>query len=442
MKKCFYVAMFTSLFFACKKNGANTDGFSGYIYTSTNASSGNAIIAVGRKIDGTLAELPKSPYATGSTGDAAKGDFDHEWGLRIVGDYLLAVNAGPNPVDGSISVFKINRSDGSLTQVDQNTSTPGIDNMDSKGGRPVTMGVKVINGTTWILVGNQYNNPNYQKTPAQQFGFPVVTTPLRNVAVFKFDPSSGLLQFQNIGATYADGTNGGPCTVEFNAAGTKVAVSTWGIPHFDTPDADLSLQKPGRMYVYNFSAGALTQTGMFEETGISGNIGISWSPNDKYIYLANFNLHSSKEDNSLTVHDGVTAAKIQNFGTSSRNDEACWTWVSLDKRKLYVASFTANDVSVFDIGADGKLSVSLSPNFVHRRGVPPQDTKDMHEAGSFLFVSGAFHTHTISTFYRNATSGALTEIPSSPYAIPSSVGKTNDQQAFIGLTGFDKTGAD
>lgn len=439
MKKILSIILITTLFFSCKKDDNNNgNDYKGFIYTSTNNTAGNGIIAVGRNSDGALTELTGSPYATGSTGDAAKGDFDHQWALRIVGDYLLAVNAGANPVNSSISVFKINRTDGSLTQIDQNTSTPGIDNMDSRGVRAVSIASKVINGTNWILVGNQYANPNYQKSPAQAMGFPVVTTPLRNVVVFKFDQTNGMLQYQSIGATYTDGTNGGPCTVEFNSTGTKVAVSTWGIPHFDTPDADLSLQKPGRLYVYNFSGGALTQTGMYEETGVSGNIGLSWSPNDNYIYLANFNLHSSKETNSVTVHDGNTAAKVQNFGTSDRNDEACWTWVTFDKRKLYVASFTGNDVSAFDIGTDNKLSVSLSPNFVHRRGVPPQDTKDLYEAGGYLFVSGAFQSHSISTFSKNESTGAITEIASSPYYIPSVAGKTKAQVAFMGLTGFDK----
>ncbi|MBA2250004.1 MAG: hypothetical protein H0W12_07405 [Chitinophagaceae bacterium] len=458
MKKVFLIALMTSLFFSCKKEvkpgfdqnndpsfkknndnaGDNGNNNTGYIYTSTNSSSGNAIIAVARHNDGTVNEINKSPYSTGGFGDAAEGDFDHEWALRIVGEYLLAVNAGGNPVNSSISVFKINKANGQLSQVDQNPFTHGMDNIDSHGVRAVSIASKVINGTNWILVGNQYANPNYQKDPPQAFGFPVVTTPLRNMVVFTFNQSNGLLSFHNIGATYSDGTNGGPCTVEFNSTGTKVALSTWGIPHFDAPDADLTLQKPGRLYIYNFSAGNLTQTGLYQETGVSGNIGISWSPNDKYVYMANFNLHSSKEANSVTVHDGNTAAKIQNFGTSDRNDEACWTWVSLDKRKFHVASFTSNAVSSFDIGADDKLSVSLNPNYVIRRGVPRIDTKDIHEAGGYLFVSGAFQSHSISTFRRNESTGALTEIPSSPYFIPSVAGKTSDQVAFMGLTGFDK----
>jgi 6-phosphogluconolactonase (cycloisomerase 2 family) len=441
MKKVFIIAFATTLFLSCTKEGDNDADYPGFIYTSTNASTGNAIIAVGREVDGSLKELKGSPYMTGSAGDAAEGDFDTEWALRIVGDYLLTVNAGNNPVNSSISVFKINRNDGSLKQVDQNPETSVMDNIDSRGVRSVSIASKVINGVSWVLVGNQYANPNYQKSPAKAYGFPVVSTPLRNVAVFKFDQSNGLLQYQSIGATYMDGTNGGPCTVDFNSSGTKVAVSTWGITHFDTPDADLNLQKPSRLYVYSFLNGTLNQTGMYEEIGVSGSIGLSWSPNDNYIYLTNFNLHSSKEANSVTVHDGTSAAKIQNFATSDRNDEACWALVSLDKRKFYSASFTSNDVSVFDIGTDNKLAVPFSPNFVHRRGVPPQDTKDMYETAGYLYVSGAFKSHSISTFLRNPATGALLENYASPYVIPSSIGKTNDQQAFLGLTGFDKFGS-
>ncbi len=99
-------------------------------------------------------ELHKSPYQTGGNGDAAEGDFDTQWALRIVGDYLLAVNAGGNPVNSSISVFKINKVDGRLEQVDQNPATPAMDNMDSRGVRSASIAAKTSGGTTWVAVGN------------------------------------------------------------------------------------------------------------------------------------------------------------------------------------------------------------------------------------------------------------------------------------------------
>ena len=439
MRRILFSLLFSAALFSCMdhQNPANPTGYVGFMYTSNNASTGNGIIALGRNSNGSLTELPGSPYATGGNGDAAEGDFDTEWALRIVGDYLLAVNAGGNPTNGSISVFKINRTDGSLAQVDQNPATSAIDNMDSRGIRATSIAATTSGSNTWVVVANQHSNPNYQMTPAKAFGT-VEPSPLRNLAVFTFNQTTGLMAFSGIGATYNSGQNGGPTTVEFNANGTKLITSTWGVAHFATPEPDLNLQKPGRLYVYSFAGGTLTQTGLYEETGVSGNIGISWSPNGQYIYMANFNLHSSKEGNSLTVHDGTTAAKIQNFPTGERNDEACWTLVSRDKTKLFVASFTENIVSVFDIGADNKLSKSLNPNFFLRSGVPEEDTKDMYETpGNFLYVSGAFQSHSVSTF-KIAANGALTEESGSPYRVPSSVGKTKEQHAFLGLTGFEK----
>lgn len=439
MKHTLFSLLLAIALFSCTDHrDPNLPGHVGFIYTSNNASTGNGIIALGRNSNGTLAELPGSPYATGGNGDAAEGDFDTEWALRLVGDYLLAVNAGGNPTNGSISVFKVNRNDGSLTQVDQNPATPAIDNMDSRGIRAASIAASTSGGTTWVVVANQHSNPNYQMTPAQAFGT-VQSSPLRNLAIFTFNQTTGLLQFSSIGATYDSGQYGGPTTVEFNAGGTKLITSTWGVTHFMTPDSDLTLQKPGRLYVYSFAGGALTQTGLYEETGVSGNIGISWSPNGQYIYMANFNLHSSKEDNSLTVHDGTTGAKIQNFATGGRNDEGCWTLVSRDNKKLFVASFGENVVSVFDIGADNKLSQSLTPNLFGRQGgIPPGDTKDMYETpGSYLYVLGAFQSHSVATF-KVAANGALTEESGSPYRVPSSAGKTKEQHAFLGLTGFEK----
>jgi 6-phosphogluconolactonase (cycloisomerase 2 family) len=440
MKKLFWLPVIAFAFTNCTKdeNINNSTSYSGYIYTSTNSSTGNGIIALGTNRDGTLKELPNSPYTTGANGDAAEGDFDTQWALRIVGDYLLAVNAGNNPVNGSVSVFRINRTDGSLSQVDQNPSTPAMDNIDSRGVRAASIAAKDIGGISYVVVANQHSNPNFQMPTGMAVGA-VASSPLRNLAVFTFNKSTGVLEFKNIGATYIDGSNGGPTTVEFNSTGTKIAVSTWGVPHFMVPEPDLTKQKPGRLYVYNFSAGTLSQTGMYEEVGVSGNIGLSWSPADQYVYLSNFNIHSTKEANSVTVHDGATAAKVQNFASGGRNDEACWTWVTNDRSKLLVASFGENVVSVFDIGSDNKLKVSLSPNFfVRRGGLPMGDTKDLHQSGDGnLYVVGAYQSHTVSTF-KVSPNGTLSEVTNSPYAIPSSAGKTKDQHAFLGLTGFDK----
>ena len=413
------------------------DGYVGYLYTSTNDNAGNGIIALGRKADGTVAELPGSPYKTGAIGDAADGDFDTQWALRTVGDYLLAVNAGANPVNGSLSVFEINRADGSLRQVDQNPATPAMDNLDSHGVRAAAFATTTKGATTWVVVANQFSSPLYVESPPKLIG-KIEDSSLRNLAVFTFNPATGRLAFRRLGPVYHSGKFNGPITVEFNPAGTRLLAVIEGVPHAFTPDVDLKVQTSGQLHLYDFAAGHFTPTGVFEEAGISGSIGASWSPNGRYVYLTNAALHSSKKDNSLTVHDGTTAAKVQQFTTAGRNDEVCWTLISRDQRKLYAASFSQNVLSVFDIGAHDQLSQSLTPNFFPRKpGTPMFDTKDLYETPGYLYALGAFQSHAIATF-RTSASGTLTETANSPYPIPSSVGKTKMQQDFLGLTGFEK----
>ncbi len=69
MKKALLILSLTTVLFSCEKledifGPPPGKDFSGYIYTSTNSTSGNAIIALGRNSDGTVKELKGSPYST------------------------------------------------------------------------------------------------------------------------------------------------------------------------------------------------------------------------------------------------------------------------------------------------------------------------------------------------------------------------------------------
>ncbi len=69
MKTLLYFGVFGLLFFSCNKHDLprnNGNNYKGFIYTSTNSTDGNAIIALGRLPDGTVEELKESPYPTGS----------------------------------------------------------------------------------------------------------------------------------------------------------------------------------------------------------------------------------------------------------------------------------------------------------------------------------------------------------------------------------------
>ena len=133
----------------------------GYIYTATNGQSTNQVVRFSRLADGSL--LNETVYSTNSLGGAnpaaggdAHGDFDFQGAVKIIGNYLLAVNAGGN----TVSVFALDRTNGNLSL---------LKNYNSGGTRPVSITTTPVKGSTtelWMVIGNQWGNPNVTERPA------------------------------------------------------------------------------------------------------------------------------------------------------------------------------------------------------------------------------------------------------------------------------------
>ena len=266
----------------------------------------------------------------------------------------------------------------------------------------------------------------------------------RNIYLFSFNAKTGTLTGDQALDTYV-GTNGGPATVEFNADGSKLAVSTWGIAHFSTETP--THQKPSRVYVYDFDrrTGAASDVRFFEEEGISGSIGLSWHNRTSTLYISNFNLVPEKRDHSLTVlrDDRQKVTKIDNFGTGEGSDidEACWTLLDPTGSNLYVSSFGGNFISVFDVADNGnvkRIGKKSETAFERRKaGTPPGDTKDMYLTadGRFMYNLGAYQTFTVSKFdvAKNGTLKFEDE-----YKVAAAKEEGPGAYNFLGLAGFDK----
>ncbi len=403
-----------------------------YLYLSNNAPTENGIIILKRFSDGTLEEASNSPVSTGGTGDADDGDFDGQWSLRRIDNWLLVVNAGEHTDFGglgTVSVFSIGDDGATLTRIDQNTSTEDIDNISSEGERPVSISYYDDGSTTWVLVANQHSNPIVGGGVPQD-------SDNRNIAAYTFNKNTGVLTFSRIVATYNSANYGGPSQVDFSPDGQRVAVTTWGIAHL-VPAPDTLLQGDSRTYVYSFSGSTnplLTPigSGFFQETGISGSIGFSWNSQSNRLFISNFNVIT--DNRSVTVLN-ITDTDINlasSAGIGTPGNEACWTLLTPNDQRLYVASFAGNLVSYFNVASDG----SLSDRITYSLSATVPDTKDMYrtENGQYFYVSGALVTHTINMFRINAD-GSLEELSSSPYAVPSAVGTSDTEQAFLGFVG-------
>ena len=449
MKTTLYAALIATLM----ASSANANEVKGYLYTSLNGEGSNQVISFERNADGSIGN--QVAYLTDSLGGAnraaggdAAGDFDSQGAIQIIGDHLLVVNAGGN----SVSVFAIDRSDGTLALQD---------NFSSGGTRPVSIATfpkSSGDDEHWVVVGNQWNNPNVQKGgdgegtiemyPDAAFhadgGGHETVLDDRNIHLFSFNAATGDLTPENVLDSYP-GTNGGPTTVAFNHDGTKLAVSTWGIAHFGTETP--THQKPSRVYVYDFdgASGSVSNARFFEEEGISGSIGFSWHKNTSTLFVSNFNLVPEKRDHSLTVlvDDGRSVTKTAHFGTGDGADidEACWTTTSADGRKLYVSSFGGNLISEFDVDASGMVSkVGKNDDTdyeLRKAGTPAGDTKDMYlsDDGEFMYVLGAYQTFTLSKL-DISTSGSLTF--SEEYKVEAATETGPGTYNFLGLAGFDK----
>lgn len=420
----------------------------GYIYTTTNGQGENQVVRFERMNDGSLQN--ETVYPTGSLGGAnisvggdAFGDYDSQDAVQIIGDYLLTINSGGN----TVSVFNLDRTNGNLSL---------LSNTNSGGTRPVSLAVTPVAGSSsefWVVVGNQWNNPNVQKSGADLVRFPNdafhmmdltlpdATDQERNIQLFRFNTSNGSLSSVSQLDNYVR-DNGGPVDVVFSDDGTKLAVSLWGIAHFLTPDPLLAEQHPSRVYIYDFNNGTVSNGRFFEEEGIAGTIGINWAPgNNSIVYASNFNVTVAKTANSLTVlsDNGSNVTKAANFATGDANDldEACWTAVSPNGDRLYVSSFTGNLITPFSLDGSGNVSGALP--FEKRKDIAPSpDSKDLYITSDnrFMYQLGAFQSYSMNIY--NITGGGLDY--RSQIILQETQASSGQQPGaynFLGLTGFD-----
>ncbi len=479
LKKLPFVILisFASLLAACGGSGNNASTAvvnQTHLYSSTNNAAGNNVVAFEIQSGGGLTQVGSFP--TGGLGDADEGDFDGQSSIRVIGNHLLVVNAGELSTgvnnNGSISVFSI-ATNGLLTRVDQDATTAGVQNIDSNGIRPVSIDYHSNGTTTWVLVANQHSNPlcdagdmlgSTNAAPAtslancfdqndQMLGNgtngSLATSTARNLSLYTF--ANGVLTSLGTPATYNSPIYGGPSQVSFSPNGSMVAVTTWGIPHF-TGLANTTFQSPSRTYLYDVNITGTTLSlqneRFFQQTGVSGSIGFSWSSDNQNIYVANFNIASNVANSSVTILNTQNSTNVFSSNGNSIPSgtamvpgfgvEACWTWLNADNSLLTVPSFTANTVSTFLVNG---TNLAHRQSLV-RRGTSRPDTKDgfFLSNNQHLYVLGALETHTITVYDYDADNNLLTEQTNSPFLIPDSrPGGANvsaTTHAYLGLAGY------
>jgi len=344
-----------------------------FVYTLDNDERSNGVAVYRRAADGSLRPLSGSPFAAGGKG-LSGGDIDEQGAIRVHGEFVLAVNPGSD----SIAVLK--KSNAGLLHVEGSPFASG-------GNTPLSL---AVHGDL-VYVANQ------AATFAKPSNEPCLTG-------FRLSSSGQLTPLPGSRVKFPVGQ--GPAEIEFSPDGKTLAAT-----------AGFQADEGSRLYAYRVQADGRLQMAPgspLKPEGATGTVGFSWGHRGDRIYVSAF-----KGSAVIAIAVDASTSAIHQAGIPVGDDQraACWTAMAHGGKTLYVGNFVSNSVSVFDVMADGSLTLLGS---VPRRGATEKDTKDIELSpdGKYLYAIGS-GARQISVF-RVETNRLLTELPpgQSPLTIP------------------------
>jgi 6-phosphogluconolactonase (cycloisomerase 2 family) len=364
----------------------------GHVYVNDNTAGTNTIAAFDRHADGTLTPLSGSPFAAGGAGTGSV--VGSQGALQVTGDgrYLLAVDAGSN----QISVLRIRR-DGSLRPVEGSPFSSG-------GIAPVS--IAVHNSIVYVAnSGNKTTGGNYTGFALDEDG---ELTPLS-------------------GSTVPLSTTANPGDILFNSTGTHLI----GIEVGTTDPSTFLIDS----FVVGPSGRITPAAGSPFRAQAAGPFGSEFSPtNPAHLYVSN--AHAGAGNGSVSAFQVSGGGSLSSIGAApvlNGQTGTCWLEISPDGKHLFTVNTGSSTISSYQILADGSVAYLSSTAFRSGKGIAALDAR-LDPAGRYLYVVDA-HLNAVSAF--SVSGGSLTELSSSPFALP--VGAT---PFGIVVTGAQKSNSD
>jgi 6-phosphogluconolactonase len=340
----------------------------GNVYVNDNTSTANTVAAFQRRPDGSLQPLPGSPFATGGAGTGAGIGSQGSLQTAFDGRYVLAVDAGSN----QISVLAVRR-DGSLRPVPGGTVSSG-------GSQPVSVAVH----DDLVYVANAGTGAGTTNYTGFVLGVDGVLHPL---------PGSTI--------SLPDGSQ--PGDVLFNATGSKLAATRVGTSLIDSFIVDrggLLHAAPGAPYAAQGP----------------GPFGSEFRPTDPgQLFVSN--AHGGAGNGTVSAFRAARDGTLTSIGSSPFADQQtapCWVEISHDGRFLFAVNTAQPSISSYAIDRDGTLTLLGSTPFRNPTGLGPVDARLSPDGNTLFVVDGG--TSQVSAF--RVHGGSLTELPSSPTALP------------------------
>jgi 6-phosphogluconolactonase len=336
----------------------------GHAYVNDNTAGVNTIAGFARDADGTLSPLPGSPFPTGGAGSGAPVASQGSLQRSADGRYLLATDAASNDV----SVLRI-RHDGSLVAVD---SAP------SGGVQPVSI---AVHGPLVYVANAGATGSSYSGFVLGPFGH---LHPLR-------------------GSTIALPAASQPGDILFNATGTKVAAARVGTSLIDS----FRVRFDGRLAAAPGSPIAAQGLGPF---------GSEFRPtNPNQLFVSNAHDGAGNGTVSAFAVNGLgSLSPIGNSPFADLQTAPCWVEITHDGRYLFAVNTAVSTISRYAIAPGGTLTLLGSTTMRNPTGLAPVDARLDPSGHTLSVVDGGGDS--VSTF--SVHDGALTELPSSPTALP------------------------
>jgi len=317
---------------------APADGF-GAVYTSTNASSGNAVLVFNRAVDGMLAF--QGSYSTGGLGDNASLGSQNAVILSHNNHWLFTVNAGSH----QISTFEVTSKGLTLANV-----------ADSGGVRPVSL--TAYKDLLYVL--NAGGSGNIQ-------GFVIGSNG-------SLSPIAGSAQpVSNGGAGAAPGL----AEIAFNSDGTALVVTEKTTSLLDT------------YQVVNGVAGApVTHPS-------AGAVPFGFA-----VYRPNHAVGSEASGSVSSYQVDGNSFSVISPAVVNTQVAACWIAISNNGKFAYTTNAGSGSISSYGIADDGSLSLLNATAGLTGAGSAPVDMAFSNN-GSYLYTLGN-GAHTITIFQMGA----------------------------------------
>ena len=336
----------------------------GHTYVNDNTPTVNTVAGFDRHADGSLTPIPGSPFAIGGAGLGAGLGSQGAIQASPGGRFLLAVDAGSN----QISVLRLTAG-GIPVPVGQPVASGGV--------KPVSI---AINRFGLVYVANVGDGGS-------------------NYTGFFLTPFGNLIPLPHTTVPVPEGSGVGD--VLFNSVGNKLVGTR------DNPSLidSFTVRLDGRLVP---AAGS-----PFTAESL-GPIGAEFRPtNPNQLFVSN--AHAGAGQGSVSSFNVDRTGVLTSVGGSPYADlqtAACWVEITHDGKYLFAVNTASANVSSYSINTDGSLVLIGSTSFTN--GLGAVDAR-LSPDGRTLSVTGG-RGHVVSTFAVDG--GSLTELPSSPVALP------------------------